>query len=104
MSQQALAPGTDSPSTELSITSSSVTSPASGPRPLAVGVGHQGPEAGTVEPRSPLEGGLCHSHKPTPFQATGTCVLCDREEEPCSCFAGTQEKPQVLGHLCCLKP
>lgn len=77
MSQQALAPGTDSPSTELSITSSSVTSPASGPRPLAVGVGHQGPEAGTVEPRI-ISGG-----RPLPLTQTyPTCALCDREEEP----------------------
>lgn len=66
MSQQALAPGTDSPSTELSITSSSVTSPASGPPGLSRwGWGTRVLRQALWSPGSSLEGGLCHSHKPT---------------------------------------
>lgn len=99
MSQQALAPGTDSPSHRAVIHLQQCHFPSIwSPGPLAVGVGHQGPGAGTVEPRI-ISGG-----RPLPLSQTYPLVpsvtgkkspalaLQDHKRSP-------KQKLQALGHF-----
>lgn len=111
MSQQALAPGTDSPSHRAVIHLQQCHFPSIwAPGPLAVGVGHQGPGAGTAEPRI-ISGG-----RPLPLSQTYPLVsFVTGKKSPALALQdkrSPKQKLQALGHLpsplschpCCLKP